>query len=45
MSNGIKRQRKVGVVLIRIVPLNFKVHCRIYERTTFVAHGIDITYI
>lgn len=44
-ADGIERQSQVGIVLIRVVALNFKVLSGINKSTACVAHRIGISYI
>lgn len=44
-SDGIERQRQIGIVLVRIVPLNFKVGGGIDQSATCIAHRVGIPHI
>ncbi len=44
-ADGIEDQRQIGIVLVGVVALNFKVGGGIDQRTACVAHRIGISYI
>lgn len=44
-ADGIERQRKIGIVLVRVMALNFKVGGGIDQRTTRITHRVGIPHI
>ena len=44
-SDGIERQRQIGIVLVGVVALNFKVGGGIDQRTTRITHRVGIPHI
>ena len=44
-SDGIERQRQIGIVLVWVVALNFKVGGGIDQRTARIAHRVGISHI
>lgn len=44
-ADGIERQRQIGIVLVRIVALNFKIGGGIDQRATCIAHRVGIPHI
>lgn len=44
-TNGIERQRQIGIVLVRVVALNFKVLSGINKSAADFANRIGVTYI
>lgn len=44
-ADGTESQRQIGIVLVRIMALNFKVGGGIDQRATCIAHCVGISYI